>query len=81
MSIPKSPGRTSGPTDGRGGDDDEQRSYLAEMLYMTELMVTGGRPKEIEALSTSDRAAIQTALIQALEDSAAPASPMPGRKT
>ena len=57
------------------GDDDEQRSYLAEMLYMTELMVTGGRPKEIEALSTSDRAAIQTALIQALEDSARAGQP------
>ena len=54
--------------------DDEQRSYLAEMLYMTELMVTGGRRKR-SALSTSDRAAIQTALIQALEDSARAGQP------
>ncbi len=37
------------------------------MLYMTELMVTGGRPREIEALTSSDRAAMQEALIRALE--------------
>ena len=51
------------------GDHDEQRSYLAEMLYMTELMITGGRARDIEALTTSERAAMQAALIQALEDS------------
>ncbi|MBK8185643.1 MAG: conjugative transfer ATPase [Candidatus Competibacteraceae bacterium] len=50
-------------------DDDDQRSYLAEMLYMTELMITGGRTREIEALTVSDRAAIQKALINALEAS------------
>lgn len=49
------------------GDEDEQRSYLTEMLYMTELMVTGGRPREIEALTSSDRAVLQDALIRALE--------------
>lgn len=49
------------------GDEDAQRSYLAEMLYMTELMVTGGRPREIEALTSADRAGLQEALIRALE--------------
>ncbi|HOW78905.1 MAG TPA: conjugative transfer ATPase [Verrucomicrobiota bacterium] len=51
------------------GDEDEHRSYLAEMLYMTELMVTGGRVRDSEALTTSDRAGMQTALIRALEAS------------
>lgn len=58
-----------------GGDDDEQRSYLAEMLYMTTIMVTGGRARELEALDTSDRAAIQAALIRALEASEAAGHP------
>lgn len=31
------------------GEEEEQRSYLAEMLYMTELMITGGRPRDMEA--------------------------------
>ncbi|MFZ1827650.1 MAG: conjugative transfer ATPase [Candidatus Competibacteraceae bacterium] len=57
------------------GEEDEQRSYLAEMLYMTELMITGGRPAAIEALTHSDRAIIQSALIQALEDSEAAGLP------
>ncbi|MCB1776123.1 MAG: conjugative transfer ATPase [Candidatus Competibacteraceae bacterium] len=52
------------------GDGDEQRSYLSEMLHMTELMITGGRQREIEALTVSDRAVIQDALIRALEHSA-----------
>lgn len=47
-------------------EDDEQRSYLAEMLYMTELMITGGRVREIEALSSSERSVMQDALIEAL---------------
>ncbi len=54
---------------GGSGMDDEQRSYLAEMLYRTELMVTGGREAEIEALTRSDRAALQEGLIRALEAS------------
>ncbi|MBK8168628.1 MAG: conjugative transfer ATPase [bacterium] len=53
------------------GDEDEQRSYLAEMLHMTEIMVTGGRDRDVEALTTSDRAAMQAALIRALEASEA----------
>lgn len=59
------------------GDEetDEQRSYLAEMLYMTELMVTGGRTQDIEALTTSERAAMQTALIHALEESESTGQP------
>jgi conjugative transfer ATPase len=56
-------------------DDDEMRSYLAEMLSMTELMITGGRPREVEALTVSDRAAIQKALIRALEASEAAGQP------
>lgn len=52
------------------GEGDEQRSYLSEMLHMTELMITGGRQREIEALTVSDRAVIQDALIRALEYSA-----------
>ncbi|MCB1713524.1 MAG: conjugative transfer ATPase [Candidatus Competibacteraceae bacterium] len=51
------------------GDEDDQRSYLAEMLYMTELMITGGRTRDIEALTSSDRSAMQDALIAALETS------------
>ena len=34
-------------------------------------MITGGRPREVEALTVSDRAAIQKALIRALEASEA----------
>ncbi|HRW66652.1 MAG TPA: conjugative transfer ATPase [Candidatus Competibacter sp.] len=56
---------------GGPGMEDEQRSYLAEMLYRTELMVTGGRAAEIEALTRSDRAALQTGLLRALENSRA----------
>ena len=51
------------------GESDEQRSYLAEMLFMTELMITGGRQREIEALTTASRTVIQQALIRALEHS------------
>lgn len=50
-------------------EDKEQRSYLAEMLYMTELMITGGRAREIEALSSSERAVMQDALLAALYES------------
>jgi conjugative transfer ATPase len=57
------------------GEEDEQRSYLAEMLYMTELMITGGRPPAIEALTHADRAVMQSALIQALEASEAAGQP------
>lgn len=57
------------------GDDDEQRSYLSEMLYMTELMVTGGRARDSEALTSSDRAAMQEGLIRALEASARAGQP------
>ncbi|MCB2077829.1 MAG: hypothetical protein KDE55_09045, partial [Novosphingobium sp.] len=46
-----------------------QRSYLAEMLYRTELMVTGGRVAEIEAMTRSDQAALQAGLLRALESS------------
>ncbi|CDI04782.1 hypothetical protein BN873_p70020 [Candidatus Competibacter denitrificans Run_A_D11] len=56
--------------EGEGEEEEEQRSYLAEMLYMTELMITGGRPRDIEALTSSDRAVMQTALLRALEASA-----------
>lgn len=52
------------------GEEEEQRSYLAEMLYMTELMITGGRPRDMEALTSSDRAVMQTALLRALDASA-----------
>ena len=58
-----------------GGDEDDRRSYLAEMLSMTELMITGGRAREIEALTVSDRAALQKALIRALEASEAAGQP------
>ena len=57
------------------GDDDDPRSYLAEMLYMTELMVTGGRTREIEALTPSDRAALQAGLIRGLDASARAGAP------
>lgn len=57
------------------GDEDEQRSYLAEMLYMTTIMVTGGRARELDALTTSDRATIQSALLRALEASEAAGQP------
>ncbi len=57
------------------GEDDEQRSYLSEMLYMTELMITGGRARDIEALTSSDRAALQAGLIRGLEDSARAGAP------
>lgn len=49
--------------------EGEQRSYIDEMVYMTQLMITGGREREMDALTTSDRAAIQTALLCALEAS------------
>ena len=58
-----------------GEDEEERRSYLAEMLSMTELMITGGRAREIDALTVSDRAAIQKALIRALEASEAAHQP------
>lgn len=49
--------------------DDDDRSYLAEMLHMTELMITGGREQELAALTSPERMAIQDALIRALETS------------
>ena len=56
-------------------DDEDLRSYLAEMLYVTELMIAGGRAREIDALTVSDRAALQKALLRALEASEAAGQP------
>ncbi|MCB1720049.1 MAG: hypothetical protein KDK05_33430, partial [Candidatus Competibacteraceae bacterium] len=58
-----------------GDDEADQRSYLAEMLYMTELMITGGRVRDSEALTSSDRAAMQDALIAALSAAEAAGNP------
>jgi conjugative transfer ATPase len=60
---------------GEGEGDGEQRSYIDEMLYMTLLMITGGRTRELDALTTSDRAAIQTGLLRGLEASAQAGDP------
>ena len=60
-----------------GDDEADQRSYLAEMLYMTELMITGGRVRDSEALTSSDRAAMQDALIAALSAAEAAGNPTP----
>ena len=55
--------------------DEEPRSYLAEMHDLTLLMVTGGRARDLQALTSSDRALLQSALIRALEQSEAAGLP------
>lgn len=47
-------------------DADDARSYLSEMLNVLKIMVTGGRARDAEALTQSDVAFLQDALIEAL---------------
>ncbi len=48
-------------------EDDEERSYLAEMEFILRIMITGGKKSEDEKLNTSHQARIQEALIRGLK--------------
>lgn len=47
-------------------EEDEDRDYLSEMMNATELMITGGRPHEVDKIGQIERGLIQKALIEAL---------------
>ncbi|MGP0172676.1 conjugative transfer ATPase [Pseudomonas sp. NCHU5208] len=46
-------------------DDDAQRDLMGEMEIAARLMITGGEPKEIEAMTRADRSMIRTAIFNA----------------
>lgn len=46
-------------------DDDEQRDLMGEMEIAARLMITGGEPKEIEAMNRADRSMIREAIFEA----------------
>lgn len=46
-------------------DDDEQRDLMGEMEIAARLMITGGEPKEIEAMTRADRSMIREAIFEA----------------
>ena len=49
--------------------DDEERSYLSEMLNTLRIMVTGGKQSDADKLTQADMAFLQDALIKALRAS------------
>ena len=51
------------------GDDDEERSYLSEMLNTLRIMVTGGKQRKAEELTQADMSFLQDALIKGLRAS------------
>ena len=51
------------------GDDDEERSYLSEMLNTLRIMVTGGKQSDAERLTQADMSFLQDALIKGLRAS------------
>lgn len=48
-------------------EDEEDRSYLAEMEYVLKIMITGGNKRADDALTLSDISRIQTALVRGLQ--------------
>ncbi|MHB0818462.1 conjugative transfer ATPase [Stutzerimonas stutzeri] len=48
-------------------EDDEQRDYMGEMEIAARLMITGGEPKEIEAMTRADRSMIREAIYAAAQ--------------
>lgn len=48
-------------------DDDEQRDFMGEMEIAARLMITGGEPKEIEAMTRADRSMIREAIYAAAQ--------------
>ena len=62
-------GRVQERSDEEIADDDEERSYLSEMLNTLRIMVTGGKQSDAERLSQADMSFLQDALIKALRTS------------
>lgn len=58
-------------TDVSGPEDDEKRSYIAEMLNSLKIMVTGGNAKNVDAMEQADINFLQKSLIAALESAVA----------
>ncbi|WP_313025538.1 conjugative transfer ATPase [Pseudomonas lopnurensis] len=46
-------------------DEDEQRDLMGEMEIAARLMITGGEPKEIEAMTRADRSMVREAIYAA----------------